>query len=588
MITAKCLAFALALAALAPAGARAGRPTDDAGWLAATLQFHGVAERVTPDVSGRLLALRARTVEPSLTLRDRIQVFTELYAELARLSGAPELPSQGIMQICAPPAIAAHAVATGGKAGPAPAPPTPAGRLGPVATAGRGPVPLVLIADYGTDATLYRSFMERNASRYTMVAVTLPGFGGSAAPPRPDRFDPATTPWFDGAVRGVLDQIESSKLVRPYVLGTQVGAYVALRLALEHPDRVRGVVALNGLVAMPMRAPDDLDAPIGVEARRRAVASRPELSGLLAEFLPASAPPRAAVERVFDLLPDRVRTFISNYNTRDVARGRELYVDFLAKADPAVFHYLAELNASDLTAALGRLAVPALVIPSVQDDEAPSQEGPGLAQWTEIALRYPRIPLAIVPFPNTRPYAVFDAPEDLDAAVASFVEGRPVVCRRERVAAARPSPRASVSQFIGATEVRIDYGRPRVAETDAAAALAAQYGRVWRAGANEATTISFTTDVLVENRPVQAGTYSVFAIPTSGTWTFILNRVAGQWGAFAYNPEFDALRVAVTPVETGFREWLTWSFDLTAPDAATLYLHWGRLKLPVRIERTSG
>ncbi len=584
----KHLGLVLAFVTLMPAGASAEGPAAADEWLASTLRYYGLAERASAGDRDRLNTLRAKALEPSLALRDRIQVFTELYTQLARLSGVADVPRQSVLQACYPAAIASHMVATGGPAIPAPSPATPLGRLGPVKSAGHGPVPLVLIADYGTDWTLYRSFMERNADRYTMVAVTLPGFGGSAAPPRPAVLDLAKTPWFDGAERGVLDLIETAKLDRPFVLGTQVGAYLALRLALDHPDRVRGVVALNGLVSMPMRASDTADAPISHADRRREVARRPEISGLLQEFLPAAIPSRAAAERTFDQLPDRVKEFLANYNTRDVVLGRELYLDFSTKAVPLVFRYLTELNATDLTDALGRLSVPALVLPSVQDDAGPSKDGPGLAQWTEIALRYPRIPLSIVPFVDTRPYAVYDAPEDLDRAVASFVDGRPVLCTRQPVLAQRPSPRASVSQVMGTTEIRIEYGRPRASESESPATLAASFGRVWRAGANEATRIAFSTDVSVEGRPVRAGVYSLFMIPGPDAWTVILNRVADQWGAFAYNPEFDALRITVAPVDAEFQEWLTYGIDLTSPEAATLQLRWGRLKIPVRIEKASG
>jgi hypothetical protein len=98
----------------------------------------------------------------------------------------------------------------------------------------------------------------------------------------------------------------------------------------------------------------------------------------------------------------------------------------------------------------------------------------------------------------------------------------------------------------------------------------------------------FTTDVSLEGRPVRAGVYSFFLIPGPDAWTVILNRVAEQWGAFAYNPEVDALRITVTPVEAEFQEWLTYGIELTSPEAATLQLRWGRLMIPVRIEKAAG
>lgn len=427
------LSLVVAVVAMLPLAVQAQSQNDSRAWLAETLSYYGVAKNATAEDLDRLLELKTKTLEPSLSLRERLSVFSEIYTTLARLCGAEDVPQQTVLQSCFGPTILAQALASGGESRPISTTPMPLGRLGPVEKLGTGPVPLVLIADYGTDWTLYREFMERNADRYTMYAVTMPGFGNSAAPPRSATLDVAKTPWFDGVERGVLDLIAKNRIDRPFVLGTQVGAYVAIRLALDHPDRVRGVVALNALVSMPYRTPSNPDAPLTLDARRRLVVTRPEMTGLLSEFLPTAVPSPAAMEKQFDQLPERVRDLLAAFNTRDATRGRGLVVDFYAKADPRVFRYLSELNATDLAEDLGRLSVPLLVIPSLQDDAAPSQDGPGLAQWTEVRLRYPSIPLTVVPFADTRPYAVYDAPEDLDRAVAAFVAGKPVTSGRKHV-----------------------------------------------------------------------------------------------------------------------------------------------------------
>ena len=76
------------------------------------------------------------------------------------------------------------------------------------------------------------------------------------------------------------------------------------------------------------------------------------------------------------------------------------------------------------------------------------------------------------------------------------------------------------------------------------------YGQVWRTGANEATELTVTNDVLVNGQELKAGTYSLFTIPNSESWTIILNKDLGLWGAYNYNPEQDALRFDVPVAAT--------------------------------------
>lgn len=149
---------------------------------------------------------------------------------------------------------------------------------------------------------------------------------------------------------------------------------------------------------------------------------------------------------------------------------------------------------------------------------------------------------------------------------------------------ARPSPNASVSQTIGTTEVSVTYGRPAVKGRNVWADLA-PYGKVWRTGANECSTITFSKNVLVEGKPVAAGTYGLFTIPGKDEWTWILSKNASQWGAFSYKQGEDVLRVTVKPhmAEHG-HEWLTLAFEHLSPGGATLGLHWEKIAVPLKIQ----
>jgi len=148
---------------------------------------------------------------------------------------------------------------------------------------------------------------------------------------------------------------------------------------------------------------------------------------------------------------------------------------------------------------------------------------------------------------------------------------------------ARVSPNASVSQAIGVTEVTISYGRPGVKGRTIWGELI-PYGEVWRTGANEATTISFSKDVTVEGEPLPAGTYALFTIPKEGEWIIVFNKNAQQWGAFDYNASQDALRVKVKPQAADPQEWMSFSFEDLNPNAATVVLRWEELAVPFKIQ----
>lgn len=147
----------------------------------------------------------------------------------------------------------------------------------------------------------------------------------------------------------------------------------------------------------------------------------------------------------------------------------------------------------------------------------------------------------------------------------------------------QPSPAASVSQTIGITDVEVRYHRPAVNKRKIWDGLV-PYGVLWRAGANEGTTISFSTAATVEEKPVAAGTYGLFMIPSAAKWTVVLSRFAGSWGTYNYDPGEDALRVEVSPQPAAEpRERLAYIFDGLTADAATLSLEWEKLRIPVRI-----
>ncbi|HVR43602.1 MAG TPA: DUF2911 domain-containing protein [Thermoanaerobaculia bacterium] len=144
------------------------------------------------------------------------------------------------------------------------------------------------------------------------------------------------------------------------------------------------------------------------------------------------------------------------------------------------------------------------------------------------------------------------------------------------------SPAASVTQTIGLTEIAVSYHRPAVNGRQVWGTLV-PYGLVWRAGANENTTVSFTTPVTVNGTPLAAGTYGLHMIPTANDWTAIFSRESGAWGSFSYDAKEDAARVAVKPEAAPFQERLSYTFDDPTRDSVVLALRWETIRVPLAI-----
>lgn len=160
----------------------------------------------------------------------------------------------------------------------------------------------------------------------------------------------------------------------------------------------------------------------------------------------------------------------------------------------------------------------------------------------------------------------------------------------------RLSLNASVMQRLGVdTDITITYCRPGVKGRKIWGGLV-PYGLApgnkysdnkpypWRAGANENTTFECSKDLLIEGKKLAAGKYGVHMIPSEKDWVIIFSTNNSSWGSYKYNQKEDALRVTVTPVKAPHQEWMMFGFDDLAGTAATVYLHWEELKVPIKIK----
>lgn len=146
----------------------------------------------------------------------------------------------------------------------------------------------------------------------------------------------------------------------------------------------------------------------------------------------------------------------------------------------------------------------------------------------------------------------------------------------------RPSPPATASGKVKGATITINYGSPSVKGRSVwdADKTIAPYGKVWRSGADEATTFETDKDIKVEGKTLAAGKYGFFTIPGEKEWTVIFNKVPNQWGAFKYDQAQDALRVTAKPVKAAqLTERLV--YNVTGKGVV---LKWENVELPIAIQ----
>lgn len=167
-------------------------------------------------------------------------------------------------------------------------------------------------------------------------------------------------------------------------------------------------------------------------------------------------------------------------------------------------------------------------------------------------------------------------------ASAAFVLAASVAWAQPAVELPRQSPLATVTQAFGYTTASVSYSRPAVKGRAIWGGLV-PYGQIWRAGANEATTLELTTDAKINGQPLAKGKYALFILPTEKDWTFIFSKNHKTWGSYTYDQKEDALRVTVAPQTAGHMERLEFGFEDLSDSGATLTTHWEKRKAALKI-----
>jgi pimeloyl-ACP methyl ester carboxylesterase len=292
----------------------------------------------------------------------------------------------------------------------------PLGTLGQVVRRGSGPIDVLIIPGWGFGAGEFERFMQDNATRYRMVAVTLPGFAGTPAPPMPPigtSYGEAT--WTLAAADAIVRVIESERLRKPIVIGHfVVGTQLALRIALNRPELVGGIVVVGGepMRFVPSRRDSTGKTPMPREER---------VSGVDTFMAP----------RWFKTVTKK--TWLANnyaqpQYARDSVRAAELWKKSSDVPLPVMIRYLCEYYAMDLRDEFPRLAVNTRVLvpefaPEVLADPKQSYvKGLFWDSWQNVRDVNPRIHIERVP--HSRIFVIDDRPDVVSEAIDGLAQHR--------------------------------------------------------------------------------------------------------------------------------------------------------------------
>lgn len=149
-----------------------------------------------------------------------------------------------------------------------------------------------------------------------------------------------------------------------------------------------------------------------------------------------------------------------------------------------------------------------------------------------------------------------------------------------------PSQKGEVEQMVGLTSIEIEYSRPNVNDRVIWGELV-PFDKIWRTGANAATSIEFSNDVTVNETKVPAGKYGFFAIPGKEEWTLIINKDFDMWGTGDYKEENDVVRVKAKPTTVAKTESMTFGINNVKDDKCTIDLSWDEVMVSLSVDANS-
>ena len=146
-----------------------------------------------------------------------------------------------------------------------------------------------------------------------------------------------------------------------------------------------------------------------------------------------------------------------------------------------------------------------------------------------------------------------------------------------------PSPAQTIKQDFGLSDIELSYSRPGVKDRKIFGDLV-PYGKVWRTGANNATTITFGDEVMIGGKKVPAGKYGLLTIPGEDEWTMIISKQTDVSSPAAYKESEDVVRVKAKPAKVGMKaETFTMQFANVQAESVELHMRWDDLLVSLPI-----
>lgn len=270
---------------------------------------------------------------------------------------------------------------------------------------------MILLPGWGFDQSVFSEFVSRHEKEYRMWAVTIPGFGNTPAPPMPDQNENyRDLNWTKGAVKGLADLIDKEQLKNPIVVSLfSVGNLVAMRLALDYPEKVGKLIIVSGIAKFTANYPSY--EPRSLESR--------------CQFIEQGMAPRwfkTVTAETWNKGNFSPATF-----SKDSLRGIRHWKMMSSVPIPVMVRYLCEFYCTDLSLEYGKLTVPTLVlIPSFSLAYLSKPENSFMAPFFHhswLGALPGNSKIQMVTLSDTHAFMMDDQPEKFDKVVREFIAG---------------------------------------------------------------------------------------------------------------------------------------------------------------------
>ena len=436
---------------------------------------------------------------------------------------------------------------------------------------GDGDETIIIIPPAGFDASIYSEFIEMNKHNYSIYTITLPGYGGVPPYAREERRQLAKMTWLNNIESGLTNLMARENIESTFLLGNGLGARILTHFAINNPNKVKGIIAINGTFNTNMPSTKNPGQSATASERKERMQTLFPLAELIA----------------FPVFQPHIM-FQSPFS-KDSEGIRNILIDNLEKLDrQAHAIYFEQLKAIDVSEEITKLKVPLLSIVPLHDELSPLivNSRRGVIAWQKLKHKNPESPIHLHLMPKTRNLVLMDKAREASDMIAKFILDPMNFQLGEEAPASHAvnrSPRSTISQTFSNTDVTVNYSRPAVNGREVFGKLV-PYNKIWRAGSNEATEITFSRDTWLEGNLVKRGTYSLFIEPKERSWTIVLNRILGQWGAFNYDSTYDVLRFDVPVQETIHHEHLKYDFEELTNTSMNLTIAWSDKKVSVGLK----